>query len=267
MPDPPSRPPIAPALPEQTNTIAFNFSKKANLLAALRSKHRPSQPQPTTTNTTTTTTTKKGFSSLTTTTTTTPLPFTPTPNPHQAQPPQIDELDSAFRAPPNAGIGHAPSSSSTGTNGTTIAQDAETRLLARKILGRNAARQLQEAKDARGGQRGVKRRGGGVADESESEEELGRSAVGRARARGGGGKAGGGDGDCRTGGLKGEEGEGGNEDDVAVAGGKGEGQVVVGDKFEVVESMPRGDDDEKPKKKKRKKTKGAAKGAGGGEEA
>lgn len=264
MPDPPSRPPIAPALPEQTNTIAFNFTKKANLLASLRSKHRPSQPQPTTT-TTTTTTAKKGFSSLTTTTT--PLPSTPTPNPHQAQSPPTDDLDSAFRAPPNAGIGHAPPSSS-GTNGTAIAQDAETRLLARKILGRNAARQLQEAKDARGGQRGVKRRGGGVADESESEEELGRSAVGRARARGGGGKAGGGD--CRKGGLKGEvreEGEGGNEDDVAVAGGKGEGQVVVGDRVEVVESVPRGDDDEKPKKKKRKKTKGAAKGAGGGEEA
>lgn len=263
MPDPPSRPPIAPALPEQTNTIAFNFTKKANLLASLRSKHRPSQPQPTTT---TTTTAKKGFSSLTTTTT--PLPSTPSlaANPHQAQP-QTDDVDSAFRAPPNAGIGHAPSSSSTGNNGTTIAQDAETRLLARKILGRNAARQLQEAKDARGGQRGVKRRGGGVADESESEEELGRSAVGRARARGGGGKAGGGDGDCRTGGLKGEEGEDGNEDDVAVAGGKGEGQVVVGDRVEVVESVPRGDDDEKPKKKKRKKTKGAAKGAGGGEEA
>lgn len=258
MPDPPSRPPIAPALPEHTNTVAFSFTKKANLLASLRSKHRPSQPQPTTT---TTITTKKGFSSLTTTTT--PFPSTPTlaPNPHQAQAPPTDDLDSVFRAPPNAGIGHVPPSAS-GISGTTIAQDAETRLLARKILGRNAARQLQEAREARAGQKGVKRRGGAVAEESESEEELGRSAVGRARARGGS-KAGGGDG------QKAGEREGGDVNGVADVGdveGRGKGEVV-GERAEGVESVPRGDGEEKPKKKKRKKNKGAAKGAGGGGEA
>lgn len=262
MPDPPSRPPIAPVLPEHTNTVAFNFSKKANLLASLRSKHRSSQTQPTTT-TTTTTTKKKGFSSLTTTTTTTPLSTT-TPNPHQPQPPQTDDLDSVFRAPPNAGIDYAPPSSSSGTNGTTIAQDAETRVLARKILGRNAARQVQEAREARAGQRGVKRRGGGgVAEESESEEELGRSAVGRARARGGGGNVGGGGVEYQKAGER-DGGDGNGLVDVGDVEGKGKSEVV-GERAEDVESVPRGDDEEKPKKKKRKKNKGT--GVGGGEEA
>ncbi|KAK0740861.1 hypothetical protein B0T18DRAFT_218895 [Schizothecium vesticola] len=255
MPDHPSRPPIAPALPELTNTLAFSLTKKTSLLASLRSKHRSSQTQPTTA--TTTATTKKGFSSLTTTTTTPPLSSIPTPIPKPHQPNQNDDLDSSFRLAPNAGIGQAPPSAS-GTNGTATARDAETRQLARKILGRNAARQVQEARDARAGSRGVKRRGGGGgAEESESEEELGRSAVGRERARGVRSKLGDGDG------LKGGEREGGGGNGAVDVGGRGEGEVVEESAADV-ESVPRGDDENKPKKK-RKKNKGTAKGASGGE--
>ncbi|KAK1832141.1 hypothetical protein QBC39DRAFT_75456 [Podospora conica] len=250
MPDPPSRPPIAPALPELTNAIALGLSKQAALLASLRSKHRPSQP--TTTSTTTTTTTKKGFSSLTTTTTPLSSASIPTPSPHQPKP--NDDLNPSFLAPPNAGIGQAPPSSSNATAATT-AKDAETRQLARKILGRNAARQVQEAKDARAaGGRGVKRRGGGgAAAESESEEELGRSAVGRARARGSSSKPVAGD--------KGKSGDG-----VVDTGGKAKGEAdearaeVVEPRTKDVELVLRGESEDKRIKKKRKKNKTAVRG-------
>ncbi|KAL2195766.1 hypothetical protein P885DRAFT_61541 [Corynascus similis CBS 632.67] len=84
-------------------------------------------------------------------------------------------------APDNAGIGYTPPSSS---KSSTAQQDRETALLRKKVLGRNAARQLAEREQQH--QRGVGRKRGVAAvsdDGSESEEELGKGALVKGRKK------------------------------------------------------------------------------------
>lgn len=82
-----------------------------------------------------------------------------------------DDKDILFSTPPNTGIGYNPSPS---TAALTAKNQQEDKFLRQKLLGRNAQRQKEDA--AR------RKRNGG--DESESEEEVGRSGVGKSGKRG-----------------------------------------------------------------------------------
>ncbi|KXX82791.1 hypothetical protein MMYC01_200775 [Madurella mycetomatis] len=99
--------------------------------------------------------------------------------------PRNDDADSdlnpAYALPPNAGVGYVPA----GANSAATAADGDRAQLRAKVLGRNAARQLELAERGRGGAvQGQKKRGAVRDGESESEEEVGRGAMVRDRGRG-----------------------------------------------------------------------------------
>ncbi|KAK0704729.1 hypothetical protein B0H67DRAFT_357979 [Lasiosphaeris hirsuta] len=164
------RPPIAANLDQSMNRITIGLAKHSQILSTLNKSHATTV----TTTTTPSNTLKRGFSS---TTTTTPLPkstpntsHTPSTNPAHDR-----ELNPAYVQAPNTGVGFA-AHSATPLAGTGGAQAREDVVLKTRLLGRNAAAQKAAAGEAR---KRTAARGGA----SDSEEELGRSAVGRVRPK------------------------------------------------------------------------------------
>ncbi|KAK3897458.1 hypothetical protein C8A05DRAFT_38990 [Staphylotrichum tortipilum] len=99
------------------------------------------------------------------------------------------DLNTAWLPPPSAGLGYrappssskSPSASSSGAS--TPAPDHETNVLRKKILGRNAARQVAEGQ-LQQKQQGLKKGSSkGNAGQSESEEEVGRGGLVRTRGK------------------------------------------------------------------------------------
>ncbi|KAK4122751.1 hypothetical protein N657DRAFT_646491 [Parathielavia appendiculata] len=216
-----SQPPVAPDASQIFNRIALATAKHERILSTL-SKHRTAS----TFSPTTLTSTGGGFSSLTIRTT--PTPSDGTQPPHQAQDrpsrkAQADDADLLYSQPPNAGVGYSPSPSPSAQSSSSGAgaQDKVTMMLRRKVLGRNAARQLAERERQRNGKkRGLAGVGSGGGGESESEEEVGKTALVRSRGnRGNRAKAGEEDGKGK--GKK--EGGATSSSSTAVAGGGGGG--------------------------------------------
>lgn len=90
------------------------------------------------------------------------------------------DLNPAYALPPNAGVGYVPAAAAAANS----AADRDRAQLRAKVLGRNAARQLELAERD---QKKKKKKRGGVRDDgdgSESEEEVGRGAMVRDRGRG-----------------------------------------------------------------------------------
>ncbi|GAB1313211.1 hypothetical protein MFIFM68171_03421 [Madurella fahalii] len=95
------------------------------------------------------------------------------------------DLNPAYALPPNAGVGYVPANAAAAAaNSTVTAADRDRAQLRSKVLGRNAARQLELAERARAAGHGPKKRGVARDDGSESEEEVGRGAMVRDRGRG-----------------------------------------------------------------------------------
>ncbi|KAK5660960.1 hypothetical protein OQA88_12335 [Cercophora sp. LCS_1] len=154
--------PKPPNLSTFQSRISLNLSRLSSLTSSLE---LPTSNSTSTTTTTTTTTTTanttakpKSFSSLTTSTSTS-TSATPT---QQIQP----EDDLKNPGPPNAGVGFVPARE-------TSAKETKNDQLRAQLLGRGARGRNGNAKDGKV----TKKR----EVESESEEELGRSAVGKKR--------------------------------------------------------------------------------------
>ncbi|KAL2131339.1 hypothetical protein VTI74DRAFT_5247 [Chaetomium olivicolor] len=181
--DPKQKLPVAADFKEIFNRINLNLDKRRSALSALTKHHQPSSS--TTTTTPPVSGGAGGFSSLTSSS----RASTPSHHHQQSQSqPQRErsaddqDLNPVYALPPNAGIGYNPSRSSS-SDASRSAQDRDTQLLRRKVLGKNAARQLAEARSARNGAGSLKR-GSGGGYESESEEEVGRGALVRSRGKG-----------------------------------------------------------------------------------
>ncbi|KAK0626205.1 hypothetical protein B0T14DRAFT_551515 [Immersiella caudata] len=149
------------------NRINMGMSQRSKILSSLNRPSTTSNSSAITTNTSSNTTTKgKSFSSLTSKTP------TPTNKSHSQTPPSADsdaDLKTSYLLPPNAGVGFAPTPSASSAT-------AEQKAL-RERLGKVGWK---------GGKRGEKDGGKGkkrVVEQSESEEELGRSAVGKSRGK------------------------------------------------------------------------------------
>ncbi|KAK3344401.1 hypothetical protein B0T25DRAFT_556922 [Lasiosphaeria hispida] len=168
---PNGRPPIAANLDQSMYRISMGLAKHSQLLSTLNKSR-------TTATTATTTTLKRGFSS--TTKTTTPLPKPPIHTSHTSSTNPLHDIDinPAYALAPNTGIGFSTPSSAPlpGPGGARAREDA---VLKTRLLGRNAA--AQKAAGAENRKRAAA--GGGGGSGSDSEEELGRSAVGRARGK------------------------------------------------------------------------------------
>jgi hypothetical protein len=156
------------------NQIALGLAKHQRIAATL-SKHR--------TNTPTTIQIKgRGFSSLATTNGHTPN-GTKTSTTQQSSPQTnngssgIEDEESLYSASINAGLGFSPSPSpSSSSSAKNNGESKDTAALRRRVLGRNAARQLAEARTA-----GRKR--AAPAEDSESEEEVGKASLVKAGGR------------------------------------------------------------------------------------
>ncbi|KAK4455649.1 hypothetical protein QBC34DRAFT_390530 [Podospora aff. communis PSN243] len=147
-----------PNMADIFNRINMSISKQSKLLSA-------SKPPPTTTAITPPTTKGKSFSSLAA------KPTIQSQSQSQPQNSNPDaDLKSTYLLPPNAGVGFAPTPSQSSAT-------AEQRAL-RERLGKVGWKGGK--KGERDGGKGKKR----AAEESESEEELGRSAVGKSTGKG-----------------------------------------------------------------------------------
>ncbi|KAK0651412.1 hypothetical protein B0T16DRAFT_403874 [Cercophora newfieldiana] len=167
-----NRPPTAPNMADILNRINMGISHQAKILSSL---NRPS-PSPASTSTpTTSTTTGKSFSSLSSKplSSTSSNPFNTSQNTTTtaANNDDNDDLNPSYLLAPNTGVGFTPTPSAASLT-------AEQRSLRDRLAkvgwkgGRGGAGK---------GSDGKKRPAAAV--DSESEEELGRSAVGKARSR------------------------------------------------------------------------------------
>ncbi|KAK3304358.1 uncharacterized protein B0T15DRAFT_512518 [Chaetomium strumarium] len=164
------------------NQIGLGLAKHQRITSTI-SKHRSS----TTTTTTTTQGIGRGFSSLATTghapngtEISTPHHFNSQSNGGSSGSGSgIEDEQDLYSASSNAGLGFSPSPSpaSSSSSSKNNGESKDTAALRRRVLGRNAARQVAEAKANR------KR----MAEDSESEEEVGKGSLvkagGRARVK------------------------------------------------------------------------------------
>jgi hypothetical protein len=156
----------SPNINDIFNRINMGMSQRSKILSGLNRPSTTTTNTPSTTATTTSTAKGKSFSSLTS---------KPTNQSHSQTTPTAAanadaDLKTSYLLPPNAGVGFAPTPSA---SSATAEQKALRERLAKVGW--------------KGGKRGEKDGGKGrkrAVEESESEEELGRSAVGTSRGNG-----------------------------------------------------------------------------------
>lgn len=178
--------PLAPDLDQIFNRISMGINRHSLLASSLKT--------PSTTTSTTTSTTKKGFSSLaarsSSISTTNGFPSTKQlatslneqRRSEKTNASRLSDLDALFSEPYNAGIGYVPpkGAASSSTGGGSLTGDREKdRKLRAQILGggggRMGKRGREEGNDARN------KKQSNLADESDSDDDIGRSALGRSK--------------------------------------------------------------------------------------
>ncbi|KAK4190227.1 hypothetical protein QBC35DRAFT_491076 [Podospora australis] len=148
------------------NLLNLSMSKRmtAPLVSSLQKHKKSSTSSSSVTPSATSTSTGKGFSSLTTSAKPSSKSYTLS-NQQNGSGRERDDREDFFPAPPNAGVGFS-------TQPATSAASQADRDLRKKILGTNALKQKEDAAKRNG-------RGRGKQVDSDSEEELGRSALGK----------------------------------------------------------------------------------------